>query len=214
MSAESLLGQTLTCALCDDATRRLSVWCMECFGGEAKASGRVTPFALCADCNADMHRPAKMALHRRQPFRCNSEELKRTNLPAGLPPLCCLSCSNCEQQLTELAEAQWCQECALILCKDCSKDLHQPQKKRQHQRYPFKFLYISAQHLDDENGMIEEASATRPPTASAATSPATSAGRLNFQNARATMPLPSASAEAAAALLHRSNPLRPAWPSA
>jgi hypothetical protein len=137
--ADRLLSQTLSCALCEDAMRKLAVWCMECFAAE---KGRQTAFTLCEQCNQDMHRPAKMSLHRRQPFRCNTErmrtpaELSLAALPAGLPPLASLSCSNCEQLLGPASEAQWCQECALILCKDCSKDLHQPQKKRVHQRYP------------------------------------------------------------------------------
>jgi hypothetical protein len=133
---DSVLSQTLTCALCEDATRKLAVWCMDCFVSE---KGRALPFALCEDCNNDMHRPAKTALHRRQPFRCNSErmrtaaELKVAALPADLPPLCTLGCSICEQLLPDFGEAQWCQECALILCKECSRDLHIPQKKKLHQ---------------------------------------------------------------------------------
>jgi len=136
-SASSLLlGATLTCALCEDASRKLAVWCMECFAAE---KGRQTPFALCHECNIDMHKPAKLATHRRQRFRCNTErmrtaaELRLPALPPDLPPLSSLMCSNCEALLDDHLEAQWCQECALILCKDCSKDLHLPQKKRVHQ---------------------------------------------------------------------------------
>lgn len=205
---ELILKDALVCALCEDAAPKLDVWCMECFAAE---KGRQTPFALCAQCNADMHRPQKMATHRRQRFRCNTErmrtlaEMKLKEWPKGMPALCSLSCSNCELLLDDHLEAQWCQECALILCKDCSKDLHMPQKKRVHQRYPFFFRFIAAAHMEDSNGTIEEA-ASRPVTA--ASSPAVKRSSINLASASSSSSGGGSFKNAAASLIKRTSAIK------
>jgi hypothetical protein len=206
--SDSIVAETLACTNCEDPTPKIECWCIECFKEE---KGRIAPVALCQQCNIGLHANAKMSLHRRQPFRCNTDKMPSAAelklpaaFPAGFPSLCALMCSNCEVLLDELQDAQWCLECLLILCKGCSKDLHAPQKKKLHQRFPFDFRFISSAHLGDENGTIAEAQPQTGRTLSSASSSfsaSSSSGVTAMTQARAAPAIPlSASATSSPAL--------------
>jgi hypothetical protein len=91
----------LSCRLCEDPSKFVDVWCMECFfdiDGDHN-----DPMVYCAECDKDMHKPTNKSKHKRKPFgqyygeMRTATELGVVAIPDGLPPLCVIQCRNCEE---------------------------------------------------------------------------------------------------------------------
>lgn len=167
-----ILSKVLACANCEDVQVPLAVWCSACH-----KPGDPAPPVYCAACDADLHQFARTRHHARDSLAAvhttrmrTAAELGLAGMPAGLPPLETLACSNCD------GDAQvFCAQCKTILCTSCARDLHFPRLLRSHARSVLTAKFIVSgfkPHEEDQRaGDVTPLSALNGPSASSAVAP-------------------------------------------
>ena len=121
------------CEVCEDAASAL--YCPEC------------AYALCGDCDRDLHKPLKMQSHQRDRIGDTPAQTapggavvpvtptaSAAVAPAPAVPVAASSelCGVCDEEVAEVA----CRECKMSLCLKggCDADMHAPAKMQGHQR--------------------------------------------------------------------------------